>query len=84
MMPQVTRVPVVTKRLTTASKPCISLNLSVRLPSNRMTATDREIIGNNSLPKIRSGFSQPKTGPAKMPAISKKRMAGNFTRQANH
>ena len=45
-----------------------------------MTATASETTGSNNSPNNASVFSQPSTGPATIPVISKKRIAGNFVR----
>ena len=81
---QLTSVPHVTRRNTTRSTPRISENRRVRLPSNRMTATDNEIIGNSRSPNKASGCSQPVNGPATTPAMRRKTIAGSFRRQPSH
>jgi hypothetical protein len=62
----------------------MSSNLSVKLPSNNITATDREIKGNNKFPNNTSGLSKFNTGPARIPAVKRKRIDGIRTHQANH
>ena len=60
------------------------LLFSVRLPSNRITATDRETIGNSSSPNNLSGSSKPVAGPMIMPQINRKIIDGSRAHQASH
>ena len=57
-------------------------NLSVRLPSNKISATHSETMGNSKSPRNSSGEINPSTGPKRMPLSSKNKMAGNRRRQA--
>ncbi|MDT4836417.1 hypothetical protein FQZ97_701140 [compost metagenome] len=81
---QVSRAPMVTMRCTTRPISRHSEKCRVRLPSNRISATDREISGNSSGPNSACGSSRPVAGPAMMPASSRKRIAGRRRRQASH
>ena len=84
MLNQVMVTPTVSILRTTFCSPRISSNLSVKLPSKRMIATDNETIGNNSSPNSSSGFNQPVKGPKIIPESNKNTIAGSFTHQANH
>ncbi|MNG22036.1 hypothetical protein D3C84_1064770 [compost metagenome] len=81
---QVINAPTVTMRRTTVPISRHSEKCRVRLPSKRISATDREISGNSSGPNSACGSSRPVAGPARMPASSRKRMAGRRRRQASH
>ncbi len=81
---QLTRVPQLTSRTTTFSTPRISENRSVKLPSNRITATQSETSGKSRSPNNSSGFNQSVRGPAANPAVRRNTIAGNFSRQPSH
>jgi hypothetical protein len=81
---QVIETPMVSILRTTFCSPRISLNFSVRLPSNRMMATDNDTIGNSRSPNSFSGSNQPVKGPKTIPESNRNTIAGNFTHQANH
>jgi len=62
----------------------MSSSFNVKLPSKRITATDKETIGNNNGPNSASGSSKLKTGPTNIPTINRNNIAGNLVHQANH
>ncbi|CRZ45864.1 Uncharacterised protein [Vibrio cholerae] len=84
VIPHETSAPTVTMLHTVLLTPRISLKFRVRLPSNKITATASETSGKSKSPIKASGFNTPNTGPAKIPANSKNKMAGRRNRQANH
>ncbi len=85
MVIHVTAIPTVTMRLTTDSRPLISLKFKVNAPSNKITDTARETTGNNKSPNIRSGSIIPVTGlPRTIPNSSNNKIEGSFNHQANH
>jgi hypothetical protein len=83
-MTQVVSAPTVIIRCTTLLTSRISPSFSVRLPSNRMIATDRATIGCRVSRNNWSGLIHPNTGPTSMPAMSRNKIAGRRARQASH
>ena len=76
--------PTVSIRHSSEPMSCSSWNRSVRLPSNRITATDIETTGNSRSPSSRSGSRMPATGPSRMPPASRNTIDGAFVRHASH
>ena len=81
---QVINAPMVTRWVTIRPCSLISLKLSVSAPSNRMTATPNEIIGNNKSPKISSGSNIPNPGPNSKPHNKSGKIAGRRNFQPTH
>ena len=83
-MAMVITTPTDTSICTTVPCCLISSNSKVSDPSNKMMATPKEIKGNISSPKTKSGSNIPSIGPTIMPINNKNRMDGCFKYQANH
>ena len=81
---QVTRAPIVTRLRTTPPISRSSRRLRLSPPSNKISATEIEMKGVNTLPISSSGCSTENTGPAAMPATSKSRIDGKCRRHAIH
>jgi|TARA_B100000959_G_scaffold123970_1_gene130151 hypothetical protein len=81
---QVTKIPDVTRFLTTFSSPLIWSKRKVRAPSNRITATDSEMKGKRKDPMSASGSSNPVIGPRHIPDINSGNIAGSFAHHAAH
>ena len=81
---QVTTTPMVESLATTRPVWRNSLKRRLRPPSKRMTATESFTRGSRTSPKRASGSRTPKTGPARSPMASNRRIDGRRARQASH
>jgi len=77
-------MPIEQRFRTTLPMPLSSLKCKVSEPSNKITATDKDIIGNNKSPKIASGSTTENTGPNNKPVTKRNKIAGILATQANH
>ena len=76
--------PIVIRRRTTVPVDRSSRGGRSSPPSNRMSATDIDTIGNSVPPRKASGSTTPPTGPSARPATSSRMIDGTWVRQASH